>query len=147
MRIAKAIAASCCLFLTALPAVHAQDEAEQPYLYELVQSNSALAASFKKLTAAVVEESPWVSSYGTAAPAEPVRIDDTEYLLFWGCKPHACVSESYAVLYQPETDEMVAGALLKNSFSEDNNYLQGAEIIWLGETQWDQASLISKHLY
>lgn len=147
MRILKAIAISCSVFFAALPTAQAEEKQSQPYLYEAAETNPGLESSFKEIVAPVLDQSPWLSDYGTAAPAEDVRIDEQEYLLFWGCKPHACVSESYVVLYSLEDKVVVAGALLKNNFDENNDLLKSAEITWLGDTQWDQASVISKHLY
>jgi len=121
--------------------------ADEPplYLFEAVENDKALKRSFNKIMAPVSKRSTWVKNYGTASPAKTEIIDNTEYQIFQGCKPHNCTSESYAVLYNPKTKKVEAGAFVRNRFKGTN--LKKGVIIWLGKTDWDQARVISKYLY
>lgn len=144
---AAVFAVSAVLGTTAASAQEGQStDSSQPYLFEAAQTNLNLASSFKKIIAPVAEQAPWLLSYGTGSPAEAEKIDNTDYLVFWGCKPHSCTSESYVVLYEPKSKEVVAGAFVHNNFA-DNTNLKNSEITWLGQPDWDQARLLGRYLY
>ena len=145
MRITK----TCMVFLLGAPltlGIQAVKADTQPqHLYEAAQENPALKAAFEEIMAPVVKASPWLKSYGTTAPPTAETIDTTDYKVYWGCKPHDCISESYAVLYEPVSKKIVAGAFVRNTF--DGPTVVKADVSWLGETDWDRAKVLGKYLY
>lgn len=119
---------------------------EEPlYLYEAAQSDLNLVSSYKKLIAPVLDQADWLVNYGTASPAQKVEVDNSEYLVFFGCKPHNCPSQSYAVIYEPKEKKMLAGALVTNNYEGQN--IKSSEITWLGDTDLDLARVLGQYLY
>jgi len=140
--------------LTVAPMLFSSDSAaadtiskqEEPlYLYQVAKSDLNLVSSYKKLVAPVLDQADWLANYGTASPAQAENVDNTEYLVFSGCKPHDCTSQSYAVIYEPQQKKMVAGALVTNNYEGQN--IKSSETTWLGETDLDLARVLSKYLY
>lgn len=145
----KSLVASLCITPLLIGSVLSANAAEQVdndiYLYEAAQSDLNLVSSYKQLIAPVVEQADWLAGYGTASPAQVENVDGTEYLVFTGCKPHDCPSQSYAVMYDPKQKQMVAGALVTNVY--ENSEITSTEINWLGEANLDFARALSKYLY
>lgn len=146
-RLALAVAALACSASAAM----AQPPAKAPgaiapgsHMAEAAQANPALAAAFKQLMTPLKQAS-WVASYGTTSPSVIDKTLDTSYLVFHGCKPHDCTSESYAVLVEPGSGKLIAGAFVRSD--ADGPRLKESRITWLGDAQWDQALLLSKYLF
>src|SRR5690625_1617755 len=118
---------------------------ELTYLYVAAQSDPAIKDGYQALMKPLLDEYAWLSAYGTTTPGVVESLDDKNYEIYWGCKPHDCVVQSYAVMYDPEEKEMVAGAFVENSY--DDNLLLKAEIFWLGHTDLDKARVLGKYLY
>lgn len=116
-----------------------------PYLFEAVQKDAALKAAFAQAIEPELSTSPWLSEYGVASPAVSQTIDNVQYQIYSGCKPHDCPSESYAVMYDPQSQRIVAGAVVRNHF--DQNQLGQSTVQWLGQTDWDQARALSHYLF
>jgi len=120
-------------------------DGEALYLYEAAQSDLNLVSSYKQLIAPVLDKADWLRGYGTASPAQVENLDGTEYWVFAGCKPHDCPSQSYVVMYDPTQKKMVAGALVTNTYEEQD--IQSSQIEWLGETNLDYTRVLGKYLY
>lgn len=137
------------LFIAALclaagsPFAHAADDA--PHLYDAAKADAALSAEFQRVTAPIVQQAPWVRTFGTTAPAATESLDDRSYDVFWGCKPHDCISESYVVMYDRQAKRITAGAFVRNTFSGPK--LTSSGITWLGQAEVDEARLLGKYLY
>src|SRR5690625_1118064 len=101
------------------------------YLYEAAQSDLNLFSSYNKLTAPVFDQAGWLVNYGTAYPAQKVEVDNTEYLVFFGCMPHYCPSQSYAVIYEPKEKKMLAGAFVTNTY--EGQKIKSAELTSPGD--------------
>lgn len=115
------------------------------YLSKDVDANPALAASFATLTAPVARKADWIEQYGTASPSVAVELDGRPYLVYTGCKPHDCPAETYAVLYDTEAAQMVAGAYVVNTYQDGINV--ASTIDWLGRPDLDKITLLAQHLY
>ncbi|HLS51487.1 MAG TPA: Ivy family c-type lysozyme inhibitor [Burkholderiaceae bacterium] len=125
------------------PQLSAADEPK--HLYEATQADPALKKAFAELVKPVAKDAPWLSNYGTTAPPVDKTLDDTSYQIYWGCKPKDCIRESYTVVYNPKTQEMVAGAFVRNEF--DGPMVKNSQTTWLGKTDWDFAKFIGPYLY
>lgn len=140
------LAAAPMLFSSAFTVAETVSKDEELlYLYQAAQSDLNLVSSYKKLVAPVLEKADWLENYGTASPAQAENIDNNEYLVFYGCKPHDCPSQSYAVIYDPKQKKMVAGALVTNNYEGQN--IKSSETTWLGEADLDLARVLSKYFY
>ena len=115
------------------------------YLAQEAETNPALAKSFATLTAPIANKAEWVKSYGTATPSVAVELDGQPYLLFSGCKPHDCPAETYVVLYDMKSKQMVAGAYVVNTFKDGSAV--SSTIEWLGSPNFDQTTLLGQTLY
>ncbi len=115
------------------------------HLGEAAQKSSALQKSYQQLTAPLLDAAPWLANYGTTAPASAASLDNTDYLIYWGCKPHDCISQSYALLYDIKQDKLVAGAFVDNQSAGPN--MDTSSITWLGQTSFDQARILAQHLF
>lgn len=145
MKVVKASVISLCILPLSLGVYVAQAEEGPQHLYEAAQANPALKSAFEQIMAPVVKASSWLESYGTTAPPTVETLDNVDYSVYWGCKPHDCISESYVVMYDPTSKEIVAGAFVRNTF-DGPNVIKG-ETTWLGKTDWDKAKVLGKYLY
>lgn len=134
---------ACLLGMTAANAQ--QTEPTENYLFEAVKKDKALAKGFNELTEPLNKTFPWVASFGVATPAATEKVDDKEYVVYQGCKPHNCPSEAYVVVYNPADKKMVAGAFVKNNYQ--NNNLVESKVEWLGNSSLDFAAVIGKYLF
>lgn len=141
LRLSTTLLFSAPLLLNALT-VQA-DEAQ--HLYEAAQANPALQTAFAELVAPVIEKAPWLKEYGTTAPPTKVTVDETDYLVYWGCKPHDCTSESYTVAYDTQAEKIIGGAFVSNQLSGPN--ANTSTIQWLGKTDWDLVKALGPYLY
>ena len=133
-----------CLF--SMSALNAQQvNLTENYLFDAVEKDEALAKGFKDLTEPLNKSYPWVASFGVATPAVVESIDNKEYVLYQGCKPHSCPAEAYVVMYSPEDKEMVAGAFVKSIYQD--GVLKESQIEWLGNGTFDSAAIIGKYLF
>lgn len=119
-------------------------ENQAPYLADQTQSHPALEQQYLALVQPLVEQSPWLSHYGTTSPGVAVQLDNKPYTVYWGCKPHNCISESYALLVDA-SNQLLAGGFIRNTF--DGPKVSHSNITWLGDTQWDFAKVLIQHLY
>jgi len=124
---------------------HVNAEQAGTHMYEAAKADPALAAEFQRITKPVATDSPWVLSFGTTSPSTTESIDGKAYDVFWGCKPHDCVSESYAVMYDRSAKRITAGAFVRNVY--DGPSLTESRITWLGQTEFDFARTLGKYLY
>lgn len=115
------------------------------HMYEATKADPALASEFQRVTKPVATESPWVLSFGTTSPSTTESVDGKTYEVFWGCKPHDCVTESYTVLYDRNAKRITAGAFVRNIY--DGPTLTESRITWLGKTEYDSARAMGKYLY
>lgn len=118
---------------------------EPQHLYEAAQANPDLQAGFADLVAPVIEKAPWLKDYGTTAPPTKISLNDTDYAIYWGCKPHDCTTESYTVAYDIKAKKMVGGAFVSNQLSGSDASI--STIQWLGSTDWDLVKALSPYLY
>lgn len=115
------------------------------HISEAAEADSALAAEFKRIMTPVSSSSSWVESFGTTAPATLETVDGKAYSVYWGCKPHDCITESYVILYSQDTKTISAGAFTRNDY--DGPQLIKSDITWLGQADLDSARALGKHLY
>lgn len=120
-------------------------QAEQAYLAEVAENHPALAKQFQDMMQPFMREADWLANYGTSAPGSKVSIDDTNYIVYWGCKPHDCTSENYAVLVEPKSQKLVAGAFVRNHYKEQN--ITHSNVTWLGNAELDVARALASFLY
>lgn len=136
--------------LLALSTVQAQPAQTFPigegYLFQEVAKDPALAQQFAQITEPLNTHFPWVAKYGTATPAESIKVDGKEHTVYQGCKPHNCPAESYVVVYSPTDKKMVAGAFVQNKYDAPNLLVE-SKISWLGQNAADFAPAISHYLY
>jgi hypothetical protein len=114
-------------------------------MYEAAKADPALASEFQRITKPIATGSPWVLSFGTTSPSTTESVDGKTYDVFWGCKPHDCVTESYTVLYDRNAKRITAGAFVRNTY--DGPILTESRITWLGKTEYDSARTLAKYLY
>ncbi|MGB6103560.1 MAG: Ivy family c-type lysozyme inhibitor [Pusillimonas sp.] len=115
------------------------------HLYEAAKADPVLSTEFKHIMAPIAGKSPWVLSFGTTAPSTIETVDGKTYDVFWGCKPHDCVTESYAVLYDRNAKHIQAGVFVRNNY--DGPTLTESQIIWLRDAELDYARALGKYLY
>lgn len=115
------------------------------HLYEASKADPALSAEFQRIIKPVATESPWALSFGTTSPSTTESVDGKAYEVFWGCKPHDCISESYVVMYDRSERRIIAGAFVRNVY--DGPALNESRITWLGKTEFDSARALGKYLY
>lgn len=115
------------------------------HMYEAAKADPALSAEFKRIMKPFISTSSWVESYGTTSPSTIETVDGKTYEVYWGCKPHDCITESYVVLYSQQTRKITAGAFLQNSYDGPN--LTKSAITWLEKTDFDSARVLGKYLY
>ncbi len=48
----------------------------------------------------------WILKGATETPSKVVTLDDTQYQIITGCKPHNCLSEQIAVIYSKDKNVM-----------------------------------------
>ena len=119
--------------------------ADEAHLSDVAQSNPQLAEQYQSLLKPFMGQSEWLANYGTTAPGTQVSLDDTKYVVYWGCKPHDCVSENYAILVEANSQKLVAGAFVRNHFKEQT--ITHSNISWLGNAQLDEARTLAPFLY
>jgi hypothetical protein len=141
---ALCIAASCAYAQTSPGGAARPGIAEGTHLYEAAKTDSALAKAFASVMKPVLKGSVWVKTYGTTAPSAVETMDDRTYIVFQGCKPHDCVTESYAVMYEQATGKIYA-VFVKNGY--DGPALKGSRLTWLGKPEFDQARVLGKYLF
>lgn len=135
---------AACLF--SVGALNAQQvDPLENYLFDAVKKDEALAKGFKTLTEPLNKSYPWVASFGVATPANTEKVDDKQYVVYQGCKPHNCPAEAYVVVYSPTEKKMVAGAFVKNTYQD--NTLHQSQITWLGQNAVDFSAVIGKFLF
>lgn len=127
----------------AVPATHAAQAGQ--HMGEAAQADPELSAEFQRVMRTMLASAPWVESYGTTSPSATETIDGHAYEVYWGCKPHDCVSESYVVMYSPDDKIIVAGAFVRNRYEGPD--LAESRITWLGKTESDTARVLGKYLY
>lgn len=118
---------------------------DSQHLYEAAQANPDLKAAFADLIAPVAKKAAWIQEYGTTAPPTKVTVDETDYAVYWGCKPKDCTTESYTVAYDTKAKKMVGGAFVSNQLSGPN--ASTSSIQWLGATDWDLVKALGPYLY
>jgi len=137
-------AASACHAQSVQESRHREVQAGM-HMYEAAKADPELARGFAQAAKPVIGAAPWVSNYGTTSPAEREEIDGRSYLVFHGCKPHDCITESYTILYDPAGRRIHGGAFVRSEY--DGAILTGSRITWLGKTEFESASVIGKYLY
>ncbi|NYT85811.1 Ivy family c-type lysozyme inhibitor [Pollutimonas harenae] len=120
-------------------------EQTDKHLYAAAKADPALSAEFERVMMPFSSNSPWVKSFGTTAPATTETVDGQTYDVYWGCKPHDCITESYVVMYKQSTKKITAGAFLQNSYDGPN--LTKSRITWMEKTDTDSARALGKYLY
>ena len=135
--------------LVALAPVQAQPAQTFPigegYLYQEVAQDAALAQQFTEITKPLSTHFSWVAQYGTASPAENLKVDGKNYTVYQGCKPHDCPAESYVVLYDATHKKMVAGAFVQNKYEQ--GALLESKVSWLGPQAANFAPALSQYLF
>lgn len=135
--------------LVSLAPVQAQQAQTFPigegYLYQEVAKDPILAQQFAEITQPLNTHFAWVANYGTASPAESIKVDGKNYTVYHACKPHNCPAESYVVLYDTHNKKMVAGAFVQNK--HEQGVLLDSKVSWLGTQAADFASALSKYLF
>lgn len=134
------LAMSSAIFIQA-----ANAEPAGKHLYEAAKADPTLAAEFDRAMKPFFSSSAWVESFGTTAPPTTEKVNGQSYDVYWGCKPHDCVSESYVVMYNPEAKQITAGAFLRTEFDGPN--LTASNITWVEKTDFDAARVLGKYLY
>ncbi|HEY9280696.1 MAG TPA: Ivy family c-type lysozyme inhibitor [Eoetvoesiella sp.] len=137
------ISALSLCFAAGVPTVSAEQSGM--HMYEAAKADPALSAEFQRITKPVATESPWVLSFGTTSPSTIESVNGQAYDVFWGCKPHDCITESYAVLYDRNAKRIMAGAFVRNMYN--GPALTESHITWLGRTEFDYARALGKYLY
>lgn len=135
--------------LVALSPVQAQQAQTFPigegYLAQEVAKDPVLAQQFAQITRPLNTHFPWVASYGTASPAEYIKVDGRNYTVYQACKPHNCPAESYVVLYDAHDKKMVAGAFVQSKYHQ--GVLVDSKVSWLGSQSANFAPALSKYLF
>lgn len=114
------------------------------HLFEAAQSDQVLAQAFAQTMEAIARTSPWVRQYGTTSPASIETIDGRSYVVFQGCKPHDCVSESYAALYDPQRGKMRA-VFVQSDYAGPS--LTQSRLSWLGKPEFEHAKVLGRYLF
>ena len=127
----------------AVPATFAEQTGQ--HMGEAAQADPELSAEFQRVMRSMLASALWVESYGTTSPSTAETMDGRAYEVYWGCKPHDCVSESYVVMYSPADKTIVAGAFVRNRYEGPD--LAESRITWLGKTEFDAARVLGKYLY
>lgn len=144
----KYSAAALSLALLFSPLSHADSTVPyvNEYLPDIAEKNTAVAERFVHFFEPVAGQAEWIKNYGTTTPARLVTAGENEqnYLVFQGCKPHDCNTQSYLVLYNPKSEQFEAGALRTDTMT-DQGTLTETKITWLGEANdsltqvmWDE---------
>lgn len=115
------------------------------YLFQEVAKDPALAQQFAEITAPLTTHFSWVAKFGTASPAQEVKVDGKTYTVYQGCKPHNCPAESYVVLYDTSSKKMLAGAFVQNQYEQ--GMLMDSKVSWLGAQSTDFAPTLSSFLF
>lgn len=141
----KATTAAILALPLAIAPLPSSAEPAGKHISEAAAADSALAAEFKRIMAPVSSSSAWVEFFGTTAPATLETVDGKAYSVYWGCKPHDCITESYVILYSQENRTISAGAFVRNDY--DGPQLMKSDITWLGQADLDSARALGKYLY
>ncbi len=141
----KAVTAAIIALPFAIALQPAKAEPVGQHMYEAVKTDPALAAEFARIMKPISATASWVDSFGTTAPSTLETVDEQAYSVYWGCKPHDCIAESYVVMYNLRTKEIAAGAFVQNNYDGPN--LTMSNITWLGKTDFDLARALGKYLY
>lgn len=123
----------------------AKAEQAAQHLYEATKTDPVLAVEFNRVMEPFFSNSPWTKSFGTTAAAAPETVDGQSYDVYWGCKPHDCVTESYVLMYHRASKKITAGAFLINDYNGPN--LSKSRITWLEKTEFESARVLGKYLY
>lgn len=115
------------------------------YLFQEVAKDPVLAQQFAEITKPLNTHFSWVAKYGTASPAENIKVNGKSYTVYQACKPHNCPAESYVVLYDAHNKKMVAGAFVQSKYEQ--GVLLDSKISWLGAQSADFAPALSKYLF
>lgn len=141
----KYSAAALSLALLFSPLSHADSTIPyvDEYLPDIAEKNTAIAERFVHFFEPVQDNAEWVKNYGTTTPARLVTAGDPEqsYLVFQGCKPHDCMTQSYLVLYNPKSEQFEAGALRTDTLT-DQGVLTETRLQWLGDASDSLAQVI-----
>lgn len=137
------------LAFIALSSVQAQQAETFPigegYLFQEVAKDPVLAQQFAEITKPLNTHFSWVAKYGTASPAENIKVNGKTYTVYQACKPHDCPAESYVVLYDAHNKKMVAGAFVQSKYEQ--GVLLDSKVSWLGTQAADFAPVLSKYLF
>lgn len=125
------------------PAPQTDPLKEGMHMAEAAQASPALAKDFARLTQSLKVE--WLKAYGTTSPAVVQTVDEKRYLVFQGCKPHDCTSESYVVLVHEQSQKIAGGAFVKSE--NDGPRFTQSHVTWFGDTEWDMAVALGKYLF
>lgn len=115
------------------------------YLFQEVAKDPVLAQQFAEITKPLNTHFSWVAKFGTASPAERIKVDGKTYTVYQACKPHNCPAESYVVLYNAHDKKMVAGAFVQNKYEQ--GVLLDSKVSWLGTQAADFAPALSQYLF
>lgn len=131
-----------CLIGTSL--AQAESTPDQ-YISDALKDDKAFSESFTAAIQPVLGDFPWVAKGGVATPAITVQKEGNNYLLYQGCKPHDCITQSYAVLYSPDQQEVVAAAFVDNDYMDQN--LVNSQILWTGSEVTGFAPVLASYLF